>query len=337
MSRLKLHGNEKILIVRPDRIGDLVLTLPVASLLKKTYPGLTIHFLASTYNASIFKYASYVDDYILMTDAPGKPLNIGKLIEILEAESYDLALFIKPGWRSALAVFLAGVPLRLGTSRRFYSFLFNRRVNITRKNSDKHEVDLNIKMLRVFGLNISAGATIPELNPGPLEWRPIAGLTESMEYVVIHPGSKGSAPNWPSLFYLELIKKMAENYKVVITGQGNDITELPDGVIDLINKTDFAQLLGILSKSKLLVSGGTGPLHIAAALGTPVLGLFPNHPVTGPQRWGPRGKRASFLTPDKQIDHICRINDDGSCECMKSIDIKTVYESALKLIGQGSS
>ena len=337
MSRLKLHGNEKILIVRPDRIGDLVLTLPVASLLKKAYPGLTIHFLASSYNASILKYAQYVDNFILMTDAFGKPLNISRLIEILEVESYDMALFIKPGWRSALTVYLAGIPIRIGTSRRFYSFLFNRRVNITRRNSNEHEVDLNIKMLKVFGLIISAGTIIPKLDSELLEWRYIAGLTESMEFVVIHPGSKGSAPNWPSLFYLELISKLAESYKVVITGQGNEISELPGGTINLINKTNFAQLISILSKARLLISGGTGPLHVAAALGTPVLGLFPNHPVTGPQRWGPRGKCVSFLTPEKQISHICRINSDGSCECMKTIDVITVCKRAFKIIEQGSS
>jgi len=300
MSRLKLHGNEKILIIRPDRIGDLVLTLPVASLLKKAYPGLTIHFLASSYNASILKYARYVDNIILMTDALGNPLNIGRLIEILEVESYDIALFVKPGWRSALAVYLADVPLRSGTSRRFYSFLFNRRVNITRRNSNEHEVDLNLKMLRVFGLNISAGTIIPELAAELPEWRSIAGLTESMEFVVIHPGSKGSAPNWPRSFYLELIKKMAENYKVVITGQGNEMPELPKGTINLINKTGFAQLISILSKARLVIN-------------------------------------TSFLTPSKQIDHICSINDDGSCECMKNIDIQTVYESAHRIIEQGSS
>jgi len=337
MSRLKLHGNEKILIVRPDRIGDLVLALPVASLLKKDYPKLSIHFLASSYNASILKYAEYVDDYILMTDSKGNPLNIGKLTGLIEIQSYDMALFIKPGWRSALAVYLAGVPLRLGTSRRFYSFLFNRRVSLSRRNSNAHEVDLNIKMLNVFGLSYPAGTINPELDKELAQWPSIAGLNAGTDYIIVHPGSKGSAPNWPESFYQELINELAKDYKVVITGQGNELSGLPDSTINLINKTDFAGLIGLISKAQLLISGGTGPLHVAAALGTPVLGLFPNRPATGPQRWGPRGKYASFLAPDKQNDHICSVNGDGSCDCMKAIEIQTVYERALKIVGQGRS
>jgi len=208
---------------------------------------------------------------------------------------------------------------------------------LPRRNSNEHEVDLNIKLLSVFGLDFPAKVINPELNIETADKPPIAGLSESVEYIVIHPGSKGSAPNWPGSFYQELIKKLAEHYKVVITGQGNNERELPDFAINLINKTDFAQLIGVLSKARLFISGSTGPLHIAAALGTPVLGIFPNSPTNGPQRWGPRGKFASFITPDKQNGHVCRINGDGSCECMRTLDIKTVYERALKIIEQGRS
>ena len=147
MPEIKLIGSEKILIVRPDRIGDLVLTLPIARVLKSHYPKLEIHFLVSNYNAAVLRYADYVDGFTLLSDQTGRPRTAGELAGILEDQSYDLAIMAKPGWLSAFACFLADIPVRLGTSRRFYSFFYNERVNIMRRYSNMHEIDLNLMLL----------------------------------------------------------------------------------------------------------------------------------------------------------------------------------------------
>ncbi len=332
MTRIKLNGNEKILIVRPDRIGDLVLSLPVASALKEVYPLLTIHFLASFYNVPILKYAVNVDGHILATDSDNNPISAGRLIDDMESEAYDLALFLKPGWLSAYAAYLAGIPIRVGTSRRFYSILFNVRENISRRRSDIHEADLNLMMLKPFGINKAAENLAPELQVNSDDFNKFPGLNGIDEYIVIHPGSGGSAPNWPGRLYIELGAMLSKQTSVVITGQDANPSVLPERINNLVNKTDFAQLIRIISQARLFISGSTGPLHLAAALGIPVIGLYPNHPVLGPQRWAPRGKKTSIITPRKQNGHICRIKDNGSCDCMESISVSAVFDKALGMM-----
>ncbi|MCP4580171.1 MAG: glycosyltransferase family 9 protein [candidate division Zixibacteria bacterium] len=335
MSKVKLVGHEKILIIRPDRIGDLVLTLPVAAMLKKFYPKLTIHYLVSGYNASVIKYARHIDDYMLISDSNGGRVGSAKLVELLESQSYNLAIFSKPGWLTSFACFLAGIPLRLGTSRRSYSFFFNERIEMSRRHSNMHEVDLNLMMLRAFGINSEPGTIHPELARIPGKLSTVPELNNINEYVIIHPGSMGSAPNWSFERYADLIGLLSEKMQVVVTGQSNKSFELPDRAINLINKTDFDQLIEMISGAKLFISGSTGPMHIAAAFGTPVLGLFPNHPVMGPQRWAPRGKCVSYITPAKQNGHICRIKDNGSCDCMEGISMGDVYDKAFKMMTAG--
>lgn len=337
ITRIKLRGCEKVLLVRPDRLGDLILSLPIASTLKRIYPKMVIHFLASYYNAQLLRFSPDVDGYILLTDPDGRPLKVKELIDILEAESYDVALFLKPGWLSAFAAYIAGIPIRVGTLRRPYSLLFNIRENIKRKHSSMHEVDLNLMMLRPFGINIKPGTVLPLLRVGPIRRENNIGLDIDKNYIVIHPISKGSAPNWPLPSYLQLASMLSQKITVAVTGQYNSPPDMPDEICNLINKTDFAQLVNIISRAKLFISGSTGPLHLAAALGTPSLGLYPNHPYLGPQRWGPWGEKVAVLTPSKQNGHICRIKDNGSCDCMKDIGVNTVFEEACRILATGAT
>ena len=329
---IKLTGKEKILIVRPDRLGDLVLSLPVAARLKAAHPGLEIHALVSRYNAPVLQFAGDIDRALYATDSDGRPLSIGELAHAMERESYYAAVFLKPGWRTAAAAFLADIPLRIGTSRRPYSLLFNLRERVPRRNSGLHEVDLNLSMLKPLGLEVIAGTLMPELNGPVAKARPNV-LNIDGDYVVIHPGSGGSAPNWPAKSYRKLIELISRKRNVVITGTGSE-QGLPTGgnIYNMINKTDFEQLMNLLAKAKLFISGSTGPLHLTAALGVPVLALIPAHQSLGPGRWGPRGKRAFALSPPKQNGHICRIMDDGSCPCMENLGVDMVYRRAMEIL-----
>ena len=320
------------MIVRPDRLGDLVLSLPVAARLKSAYPGLEIHALVSHYNSPVLQFAGNINRGLYTTDSHGKPLNIDKLVWMLERESYHLALFLKPGWRTALAAFLADIPLRVGTSRRPYSFLFNIKARLPRRKSGMHEIDLNLSLLRPMGFDITPGAAFPELIKSAGIAPPFALKVES-NYIIIHPGSGGSAPNWPAKLYAQLAELISRDLSVVITGKGvEQVSVNGKNIHNMFDKTDFEQLMSLVAQAKLFISGSTGPLHLAAALGVPVLALMPDHPTLGPVRWGPRGKKAFTLTPPKQSGHVCRIKNDGSCPCMASLSVDMVYKSALGIL-----
>lgn len=329
MKKIKLAGREKILIVRPDRIGDLVLTLPMAKCLRSYYPDLRIEFLVSDYNAPVLKYVDYADDFIKIGPNGGQ---LRALLAELEKKSYDIVIFAKPNWRTAFAAFLAAIPLRIGTGRRFYSVLFNRRLNYSRKYSNCHEVDLNLAMLQVFGIKLAAGSLYPEMHVNMCGRGGLPAIANGEKYIIIHPGSKGSAPNWPSKFYLELIKKLSKQLRIIVTGQGDKIPGLADDIIDMTNKTDFDGLVEAIAGACLFISGSTGPLHMAAALGVPALGLYPGHPVLGPQRWGPRGNKANCLTPAKQNGPNLSKNDDVRYNNLSLISVDTVYQKVIEIL-----
>jgi heptosyltransferase-3 len=332
---MKLRGNEKILIVRHDRLGDLVLTLPVAYVLKKIYPHIYVDILSSSYNSSILKYAAYVDNSISIDNDHGMRKSSGEIADEINRGRYDIIIFARPDLPTAFASFLAGIPIRIGTSRRAYSFMFNRRVDLPRRHSYKHEVDLNLMLLEPLALTPAPGTLSPVL-----EAKPNRGMDHILgaakledDFVIVHPGSGGSAPNWPEEYYRELIRDLGANIKVVLTGQGKFDIDTDGMIINLMNATSFDELMSVISRCRLLISGSTGPLHIAAALGRPVLGLYPDHPVLGVHRWGPRGKYAEAISPDKQNGHKCRINDKGTCECMESISVGRVLRKALDIMG----
>ncbi len=335
MQRIKLKGNEKVLIVRPDRIGDLVLTLPLAQVLRDIHPGLTIDFLVSSYNSSVLEYAVYIDNYLMVNNDDKSRKSIASMINEIVSRKYDVAIFAKPDLFTSFCIFMSDIKYRIGTSRRGYSFLYNMKIELARRHANTHEQELNLRLLEPFGLKYDDDSITPSLNV-ELENDSISELIPGdFKYIVVHPGSKGSAANWPTDNYVKLINRLSESRNVVITGQGKSIGTNNAQVIDLVNKTGFDQLISILNNADLFISGSTGPLHIAAALGVPSLGLYPDHPVLGPHRWGPRGKKAAYIEPPKQSGHRCRINDNGSCECMAKITVDDVYHKALEMLGQG--
>ena len=327
--KINLSGQERVLIVRPDHIGDLVLTLPIAKCLRDNYPKLHIEFLVSNYNAPLLKYVNYIDGYIILDYTKSQP---GHLISQLDKGRYHIAIFAKPGWLTVFASFIADIPVRIGTARRPYSLLFNKKLNYSRKHSNYHESELNLMMLQALGIKPDLRTALPEIQVDSSGRANLAGIVKDEAYVVIHPGSKGSAPNWPVESYVKLMDKLSDQKKVVVTGKDESIPELPGKVINLVDKTDFDGLLSIISKASLFISGSTGPLHVASACGVPVIGLFPDHPVLGPQRWGPRGKNATYLTPSKQNEADIRKNNNVKCIDLSKISVETVYKKALELL-----
>ena len=329
---LKLKYYHKILIIRPDRIGDLTLSLPVAETIKSNHPDSAIYYLASAYAAPLLKYCDYIDDFIPYTRPDGQKCRVAELIEGLEAHHFDLAIFLKADWLSAFAVLAANIKTRIGTSRRACSFLFNKRVAVARKKSGMHEIDLNLRLLEPLGVELNPGSSRPRLNPELKPWPNEKEYSLPAEYVVIHLGSKGSAANWPIDRYGELVSRLSERIAAIVTGQGNFPIAVPNQAMSLINKTNLDDLVNILSRAKLVISGGTGPLHLAGALGKPVIGFFPNRPHLSPTRWGPRTAKSYAFTALEQSGHSCRIRDNGSCQCMDSIKIDDVIGKALELL-----
>jgi ADP-heptose:LPS heptosyltransferase len=323
----------RVLLVRPDRIGDLVLSLPVAQALKKHLPGVQVDFLASSYNAPLLPYSPAVDVARLATDSNGTPRGRGDLARELAAAEYDAAVFLKPEWRTAHAVFVAGIPRRVGTWRRSCTIFFNERVNNNRRNAGRHEADLNLMLAARLHGALSREPGVPVLRTD--ERKGIALLAPfrlPLQFLVIHCGSGGSAANWPRQMYADLARRMSRETAVVLTGQRSILDAPLSNVFDLTGRTTFDQLVHVLGAASVCTGGSTGPIHIAAALGTPVIALYPDHPRLGPHRWAPRGPEVQVIVPPNESGHVCQLRPDGSCSCMDRIRIEDVEASVRKAL-----
>ena len=142
---------KNILIVRTDRIGDVVLTLPVAPILKKYFPDSKVSFLLRNYTAPLAKNNISIDEVISVDEKNGK-VQILSNVKKLKGK-FDTCIVAYPTFRIALILFLSGIKIRIGTGYRWYSFLFNKKIYDHRKISEYHELEYNVRLLRAFGIN----------------------------------------------------------------------------------------------------------------------------------------------------------------------------------------
>ncbi len=317
----------KILLVRPDGLGDLILSLPVANTWINSFPGCEVHYLVSAGAVGIRPLVGYVDGWLVDDGGGGSRLSLSQLIEKIRTANYSHIIELKPSWRTALAGFLARAKNRIGTSRRLYSPLYNRIISVHRKDSGFHQTDLDLRLLKPLGIEVEG--ILPTLKVTENARQMAAGLLgpTDREYIVIHPGSFGSAPNWPVENYQRLAETILTetDYDVVITDR-NKIDDGFAGCLNISGKTDIETLAGVVKAAGLFVSGSTGSLHLADALNVRCVSFFLNRPDIGSVRWGPRRNMEGIITPADD----CRCRNLRGCRCLERI---SPFEAFKKIEG----
>jgi heptosyltransferase III len=320
-------NTKRILVIRPDHLGDLILSLPVAEVLKGSFPNTHIAYLAAQGPSGVGELTDYVDQWIIDTDELRR--SAGKLSAELSMHNFDLSIELKPAWRTALAAARARIPIRIGTSRRFYSFLYNTRVSVHRRGSGKHQTDLDLALLKPFG--IDATGRQPNLSVTDchkISARKLVGETIG-RYIVLHAGSSGSAPNWPESNYWILagLIQQKTDYKIVLTGQ--EIFRSPIDCINLGGRTGtVSELAGVISEASVFISGSTGPLHLADALGINCLSFMIRHPDIGIERWGPRRNIDNVMLPEMYCHH----KNLKLCNCLETISPEMVFDKLSSIL-----
>lgn len=225
----------------------------------------------------------------------------------------------------------AGIKNRIATTNRVYHwFTCNKLVKLSRKNSDLHEAQLNIVLLRPLGINhIPTISQLPNFynfsSATPLPAGLATLLTKDRFNLILHPKSNGSGREWSLDRFAELINLLPPaDFNIFISGSDKEqallkdwIDTLPRNVIDITGKLTLEQLISFITQADGLVASGTGPLHIAAAAGINTLGLFPGVRPIHAGRWGPIGKRAEYI-------------DSGS-DNLNDIAANTAYNRVKKL------
>jgi len=142
---------KNILIVRTDRIGDVVLSLPMAEIIKKHYTYCKVSFLVRDYTKEILSNNPSIDETIILQEKNGK-IKLSANCKEISSKNFDACIVVNPTFVVALILFFSGIKLRIGTGYRWYSFLFNSKVFEHRKYAEKHELEFNVNMLQKIGI-----------------------------------------------------------------------------------------------------------------------------------------------------------------------------------------
>ncbi len=327
-----LHSARRIGIVRTDRLGDMVLTLPLVRALHKLLPDASIEVICRSYvrdlveNQDSIQAVHYVDEH--------------SLDYILQENIFDVLFFPRPVFSELWSAVKAAVPLRVGSAYRLYSALFSFGIRDHRKNAKHHEAEYNVRMLDAL---TNDTATVQLLRPyvnerASGEARELlsqAGIHPGEAFYVIHPGSGNSAQDWPAQNFgaAALALSQATGARIVLTGTKDEslkcrtVEEHCPGALNLCAKLDMPTLIALLDTSSLLLANSTGVLHVAASLDTPVVGLYPNSPAMSAARWGPYSEKSRVLSPPERINPARR-------DTMAEITVDSVVNSALELLQQ---
>jgi lipopolysaccharide heptosyltransferase II len=302
-----------------DLIGDLVLSLPVVRLLKQTYPEAEVDLLALPSSAKIIEHDPDIANVI--TYDPNiwrrpKALFQRKnwhetraLYRRLQNRHYDLAVSVFGPWAAMLAV-ASGAKRRVGFGKESYpGFMTDSVPGAHWTTGDHlHEVDYCLKLAQAAGAKPRLADRIPTLFVPPQTSRDAeqlleqAGVNFNKPIIACHASSNnGQSKRWPIPYWARIIDQLIgeDRANVILTGAPNDLPLIEtiqqrahEQPINLAGKTSLVQLAAILKRADLVITGDSGPMHIAAAVGTPLIAI---HGPTDPALSGPVSPTATVL------------------------------------------
>lgn len=313
---------QTIAVIRTDRLGDMVLTLPMFPALRSLFPSARLILIAARYVEPLVRHLECIDEVVYL-DAQTDSLQT-----ILRRHGVDAVFAPRPRASEAWAALRAGVAVRIGSAYRWYAPLYNRRIREHRADAQFHEAEYNVRMImHAFGGSMPA---VELVSPRPHHTRRKEAVIErARPRVIIHPGSGGSAKDWPAERFGMLARELQHrhNAEIILTGIASErelcsavIRECPDAV-DMCGRCDLDGMIDLIAGVDLLVANSTGVLHVATSLGTAVLGLYPSTPSMSARRWGPYSGRSAVL-------------ESGPGDDMLSISVERAVSAASLLLAE---
>lgn len=302
-----------VLAFRNDRFGEFLLTIPAFWRLKQKYSEARLDLVVDKNVLPIAERIPFVNRLIVWENRKHRLGEILKFSQELKRGRYDLSVAFNPSQEFNMMSFLSGVPIRAGYDRK-WGFLLNRKTRDTKEQGLKHEVDYNLELLKTIGIEADHSdirfpleikdADFPDHRMLEL------GISDN-NFIAIHPWSSNPEKEIETDKFRDICVRLSREttYRIVLIGgqgeakrSGEFCQGLP--VIDLTGKTSLLELSGLLKKSRLLVTVDSGPMHLAAALGIPVVAIFrKSPPAVRARRWGPVGDKHIIIENDR-IDNI---------------------------------
>lgn len=338
---------KRILISRTDRIGDVLLSTPVIKALRTNFPQSHIAVMVRPYARDIVLGNPYLDEVIIY-DKDRAQRGIGRNISFalaLKKKRFDLALILHPTNRAHLVSFLAGINRRVGFNRKF-GFLLTDKIEHRKQQGAKHEMEYTLDVIRQLGIEPEDKTLFMPIRQDSEmyieDFLEHSGWQKGQRLIALHPGASCRSKIWPKERFLQLAEQLVTQFKVkIVVVAGPDDIEtakalvslLPFPCIDACGKTTVSRLASLFRRCSLLISNDSGPVHLASAVGLPVVVIFGRkQPGLSPRRWGPVASSTSaVLHKDvgclECLAHNCR----KGFACLQAISVKEVLAAARKL------
>ncbi len=316
----------RILIVKPSAIGDVVHTLPVLNLVRKRYPAAHIAWMVTPTCGGILQGHPQLNEIIPFERK--KLSRTWALIQTLRRGRFDLVLDLQGLFRSGLFTWLSGAAVRVGfaNAREMAPLFYTHHVPVP--DTEVHAIERYLSMAEAVGCE-----------RGPVEYvfptddadrRAVdAMLGDGSPFVVMLPGTNWPTKRWPVEKFAEMAAPLKERFglRTVLAGgprDGDAVAKLLPNALNLSGKTSLRQLVALLEKASLVIANDSGPMHIAVALGRPLVTPFgPTNPV----RTGPYGRPDSVV----RVDLPCSPCYSETCShqsCMRWLEIGPVLDVA---------
>jgi heptosyltransferase I len=306
----------KVLIVRLGALGDVVHAIPVAAALRRAFPAARLDWLVSARHRAVLDLVPVIDRRLVIEAGGGNGRTLVGAIRQLRRSRYDVAIDLQGLLKSALLARSSGASrvigfatsyLRERLARPFYTDVYDPGCGgIYDPRETRHVVEINLGLLQPLGVS----TTVPEFPIDRVESAVTRGISEQTggRYALLNPGALWPNKRWPPARFGLLAAALHERYGLTsIALWGGDERPLAEEVVAhaggaaLVSPpAAIADLVALARGAVVMVSGDTGPIHIAGAVGTPVVGIFG---PTRPARNGP-------WSPDDVT-----VSRDGVCQC----------------------
>lgn len=337
----------RILIVRTDRIGDVLLSTPVIKAFRDAYPNAYIAMMVSPYAKDIIDGNPYLDEVITYDKEAAHKSWVGsiKFSFALKKKRFELAVILHPTNRVHLVVFFAGIPRRIGYDRKF-GFLLTDRIRHTKQLGQKHELEYNLDLVRYLGIQPQDKNLFMPIKPESEHWIEELFKQERIDkcdkLLAIHPDASCISKIWPASRFAEAADKLVEKYgfKVLIIAGPKDTAKasavarnMRHLAINLAGRTRLSQLASLLARCQLFISCDSGPVHIASAVGVPVISIFGrNQRGLSPKRWGPTGKKDQILHKEVGCIECLAHNCIKDFACLMAISVDDVLNAVDSIV-----
>ena len=332
--------NKRILIVRTDRVGDVVMITPMIRELRKTFPDSFIATLTNPNTADILLKNPYLN---LSISDDLKKESFWDIVKELRKHKFTDGLLVMPTDRAAYQMFFAGIKNRIGVGKKLYEVItFMKSVSRNKYIPLRHEADYCMDLARKIGVvNADLSPEIFLTDEEKLSGKNILkneGISENELKIIVHTGSGKSSSNWSEDKYFELIDSILKSKpeaKIILTAKemSNEFRDKvknlkSEKVLLIDNKIKrLRDLICIISESDLLVAASTGPLHLASALKIKTIGLYCHRRMSCVQHWGAMGEKAVNIEVSKEFcDKNCS-SDKEHCNFENGISTEEVINS----------